>query len=201
MAIYKKDKNLFYERVAEMQEMKMIEESLKENPIFEDELGQIGYDVIQKNSEVIKDFKARGLIVRRPYPSLQEFVDAATGYVVLQSTVFQMEKSEFRSIRQTGLLNSGIQIYNDLEQGQVPLHFDWQFKNKLGKYERSFTGGSDMVNVAREVLNEQESEARASEIRAVQNNYKAAREEIDFLLNNLDALQEGSVNTQYHRGS
>ena len=49
-----KDKAKFIERVAQMQEMKMIEESLKENPIFEDELGQLGYDLIQKNSEVIK---------------------------------------------------------------------------------------------------------------------------------------------------
>ena len=193
-----KDKAKFIERVAQMQEMKMIEESLKENPIFEDELGQLGYDLIQKNSEVIKDFKDRGLIVRRPFPTLQEFVSQAKGYVVLRSTLFQMEKEEFRSVRQTGLLNSGIDVYNDLDQGQVPLHFDWQFKNRQGQYESSFTGGSDMVNVAREVLDEQESEARANDIRSVQLNYKEARKEIDFLLNNLEALQEGTVNTQYH---
>lgn len=41
-----KDKAIFFERIAEMQEIKMIEESLKENPLFEDELSQIGYDVI-----------------------------------------------------------------------------------------------------------------------------------------------------------
>ena len=39
---------------------------------------------------------------------------------------------------------------------------------------------------------------RASDIRAVQDNYKSARAEIDFLLNNLDAIKEGTVNTQYH---
>lgn len=198
MAIYKKDKNLFYERVAEMQEMKMIEESLKENPIFEDELGQLGYDLIQKNSEVIKDFKDRGLIVRRPYPTLQEFVANANGYVVKRSTLFQMEKSEFRTVRQSGLLNSGIEIYNDLKDNQVPLHFNWQYKEFNGQYTTSFTGGSDMVNVSREVLDIQESQARASDIRAVQDNYKSARAEIDFLLNNLDAIKEGTVNTQYH---
>ena len=193
-----KDKAIFFERIAEMQEIKMIEESLKENPLFEDELSDIGYDVIQKNTQVIKEMRDKGLIVRRPFPTLEEFVSQANGYVVLQSTLFQMEKEQFRSVRQTGLLNSGIDVYNDLDQGQVPLHFDWQFKNRLGQYESSFTGGSDMVNVAREVLDEQESEARANDIRSVQLNYKEARKEIDFLLNNLEALQEGTVNTQYH---
>ena len=193
-----KDKAIFFERIAEMQEIKMIEESLKENPLFEDELSQIGYDVIQKNSDVIKEMRDKGLIVRRPFPTLEEFVSQANGYVVLQSTLVQMEKDEFRTVRQSGLLNSGIDIYNDLDQGQVPLHFDWQFKNRQGQYESSFTGGSDMVNVVREVLDEQESEARANDIRSVQLNYKEARKEIDYLLNNLEALVEGTVNTQYH---
>ncbi len=193
-----KDKAIFFNRIAEMQEIKMIEESLKENPLFEDELSQLGYDVIQKNSDVIKEMRDKGLIVRRPYPTLEEFVSQAKGYVVLQSTVFQMENDEFRSVRQSGLLNSGIEIYNDLEEGQVPLHFNWQFKNKSGQYESSSTGGSNMVNVARETLDEQESEARANDIRSVQLNYKEARKEIDFLLNNLEGLVEGTVNTQYH---
>ena len=193
-----KDKAIFFNRIAEMQEIKMIEESLKENPLFEDELSQLGYDVIQKNSDVIKEMRDKGLIVRRPFPTLEEFVSQAKGYVVLQSTVFQMENDEFRSVRQSGLLNSGIEIYNDLEEGQVPLHFNWQFKNKSGQYESSSTGGSNMVNVARETLDEQESEARANDIRSVQLNYKEARKEIDFLLNNLEGLVEGTVNTQYH---
>jgi hypothetical protein len=193
-----KDKAKFIERVAQMQEMKMIEESLKENPIFEDELGQLGYDLIQKNSEVIKDFKDRGLIIRRPFPTLQEFVRQAKGYVVLRSTLFQMEKEEFRSLRQSGLLNKGVEIYNDLPDNQVPVHFNWQYKEHNGSYTTSFTGGSNMVNVAREVLDVQESEARASEIRAVQSGYKSARAEIDFLLNNIEGIKAGTVNTQYH---
>ncbi len=193
-----KDKVIFIERVAQMQEMKMIEESLKENPIFEDELGQLGYDLIQKNSEVIKDFKDRGLIVRRPFPTLQEFVSQAKGYVVLRSTLFQMEKEEFRTLRQSGLLNKGVEIYNDLPDNQVPVHFNWQYKKHNGSYETSFTGGSDMVNVAREVLDVQESQARASDISAVQSGYKSARAEIDFLLENLEGIKAGTVNTQYH---
>ena len=192
-----KNKMAFFQKVAEMQEMNMIEDQLKEQPIFEDELSKLGYDLISKNSDTIKDLRDRGLIVRRPYPTLEEFVESAAGFVVKRSTVFQMEKDEYRTLRQSGLLNKGIEIYNDLEDNQVPLHYDWQMR-KLRSWESSFTGGSDMVNVKREVLDKQESEARASDIRAVQSSYKAARQEIDWLLNNLEALQEGSVNTQYH---
>ena len=65
-------------------------------------------------------------------------------------------------------------------------------------YNSDATQRIGIINVKREVLDQQESQGRASEIRAVQSSYKAARQEIDWILNNLDALQEGSVNTQYH---
>ena len=55
-----------------------------------------------------------------------------------------------------------------------------------------------MVNVVFETLNEQESEARVRDIIEVQNLYTKARQEIDFLLANLEAVANGSVNTQYH---
>ena len=42
-----------------------------------------------------------------------------------------------------------------------------------------------MLQVVREALDLQESEARASDIRSVQVNYKKARQEIDFLLKNI----------------
>ena len=193
-----KNKIEFFQKVAEMQEMNMIEDQLKEQPIFEDELSKLGYDLISKNNDTIKDLRDRGLIVRRPYPTLEEFVDQAGGFVVKRSTVFQMEKEEYSQVRRTGLFNKGIEIYNDMEDNQVPLHFDWQHKELNGTYTTSFTGGSNMLEVTREVLDVQESEARASDIRAVQSSYKQARQEIDWLLNNLEALQQGSINTQYH---
>ena len=198
-----KEKVQFFERVAELRTMQEIEQQLQEQPIFEDELSSIGYDVIKKNTDTIKDLRDRGLIVRRPYPTIEEFVDQATGYVVRRSSVFQMEKSEYKQLRLSGVLfkegNQGwVEVYDDLEEGQLPLHFDWQHKEHNGRYTTSYTGGSDMFEVAREVLDEQESEARASEIRQVQIAYKTARQEIDFLLKNLDAVAQGTVNTQYH---
>lgn len=198
-----REKVQFFERVAELRTMQEIEQQLKEQPIFEDELSTIGYDIIKKNTDTIKDLRDRGLIIRRPYPTIEEFVDQAKGYVVRRSSVFQMEKSEYKLLRTSGVLfsqgNKGfVETYDDLEDGQVPLHFDWQVKGHNGKYTTSYTGGSDMFEVAREVLDEVESEARASEIRAVQLSYQKARQEIDFLLQNLDAIKSGSVNTQYH---
>ena len=194
-----KEKGRFIERYEQLVKEQQFEEALKEQPLFEDELHQLGYDVIKKNTDMIKNLRDRGLIVRRPYPTIEEFVDQATGYVVKQSTINQMEKSEYRSLRTSGaLFESKLAIYNDMEEGQVPLHFEWQYKEHNGRYTTSFTGGSDMFNVVFEKLDEQESEARASEIRSVQVAYKVARQEIDFLLNNLDAVAQGIVNTQYH---
>jgi hypothetical protein len=193
-----KDKERFIQRYEQLVKEQQFEEALKDQPIFEDQLGMLGYDVVSANSDMVRDLRDRGLIVRRPFPTLQEFVSQAKGYVVLQSTVFQMEKEEYSKIRKTGLLNKGIEIYNDLEQGQVPLHFDWTHKAINGQLSTSYTGGSNMLNVIREALDLQESEARATEIRSVQLNYKQARQEIDWVLNNLEALVEGTVSTQYH---
>ena len=192
-----KDKVKFIERYEQLVKEQQFEQALKEQPLFEDELGQLGYDVVSKNNDMVKDLRDRGLIIRRPYPTLQEFVENATGYVIRKSTLFQMEKEEYRQVRQSGALHGNIEIYDDLENNEVPLHFQWQHK-RLNSWETSYTGGSNMFEIIREVLDKGESEARASEIRAVQVSYKVARQEIDFLLNNLDAVAEGIVNTQYH---
>ncbi len=191
------NKSSFIERYEQLVKEQQFEQALKEQPLFEDELGQLGYDVVSKNNDMVKDLRDRGLIIRRPYPTLQEFVENATGYVVKKSTLFQMEKDEYRIVRQSGALHGSIEIYDDLENNEVPLHFQWQHK-RLNSWETSYTGGSDMFEIIREVLDKGESEARASEIRSVQVSYKQARQEIDFLLNNLDAVAEGIVNTQYH---
>lgn len=192
-----KDKQVFIQRYEQLVKEQQFEQALKDQPLFEDELGKLGYDVVAKNSAMVKDLRDRGLIVRRPYPTLEEFVAEAKGYVVKQSTVFQMEKEEYRTIRQSGLWNKGLQIYNDLDANQVPLHFEWQKKTLQG-WEVNFTGGSNMMNIIREKLDQQESQAKASEIRAVQVGYKTARQEIDWILNNLEGLSAGTVNTQYH---
>ena len=47
-----KNKIEFFQKVAEMQEMNMIEDQLKEQPIFEDELSKLGYDLISKNNQL-----------------------------------------------------------------------------------------------------------------------------------------------------
>ena len=109
-----------------------------------------------------------------------------------------MERDEFRSVRQSGALNGKVEIYNDLDDNRVPLHYKYQSQQHNGKYESRQTGGSQMVNVAYETLNEQESEANAMAIRNVVISHDKARQEIDFILNNLEAVANGSVNTQYH---
>ena len=190
--IMNKDKARFIEKYEQLVKEQQFEEALKDQPIFEDQLSEIGYDVVRGNSDMIRDLRDRGLIVRRPYPTLQEFVDQAKGYVMLQSSVFQMEKEEYSQVRKTGLLNKGIDIYDDLEEGQLPLHFDWQHKEFNGQVSTSYTGGSNMLQVVREALDLQESEARASDIRSVQVNYKKARQEIDFLLKNIEGLGSGN---------
>ncbi len=192
------NKSSFIERYEQLVKEQQFEQALKEQPLFEDQLGQLGYDVVSKNSDMIKDLRDRGLIVRRPYPTLTEFVEQASGYVIKKSSLFQMEKDEYRQLRTSGaLFDQKVEIYDDLEDNQIPLHFQWQHK-RLNTWETSYTGGSDMFEIKREVLDKGESEARASEIRQVQQSYKAARQEIDFLLNNLEAVANGSVNTQYH---
>ena len=50
-----KDKAIFFERIAEMQEIKMIEESLKENPLFEDELFP-DWNILFNGSKAISSF-------------------------------------------------------------------------------------------------------------------------------------------------
>ena len=193
-----KDKMSFIERYEQLQKEKQFEQQLKDQPLFEDELSVLGYDVVSRNNDMVKDLRDRGLIVRRPYPTLQEFVEQAKGYVVKQSALFQMERDEFRTVRQSGALNGKVEIYNDLDDNRVPLHYKYQSQQHNGKYESRQTGGSQMVNVAYETLNEQESEANAMAIRNVQISYDKARQEIDFILNNLEAVANGSVNTQYH---
>lgn len=190
------DKIKFFQQLGQLQEIKRIEQSLQDNPIYEDELSEMGYDLVSKNSDLVKDLRKRGLIIPRPYPTIQEFVAQATGYVVKRSTLLQMEKSEYRQIRDM-LANRTIETYDDLDNGTVPLHFQWQ-KETLNGFETNYTGGTDMVNVVREVLDIDESRAKSQTIRQVQDNYKEARQEIDFLLNNIEAIQQGMVATQYH---
>ena len=91
-----KEKMQFIERFNRLQSVKEFEERLKDQPLYEDELAELGYDVVSKNNSLVKELKDRGLIVRRPYPTLDEFVAQAKGYVIKQSTLFQIEKSEFR---------------------------------------------------------------------------------------------------------
>ena len=193
-----KEKMQFIERFNRLQSVKEFEERLKDQPLYEDELAELGYDVVSKNKSLVKELKDRGLIVRRHYPTLDEFVAQAKGYVIKQSTLFQMEKSEFREVRKSGALNGKVEIYNDLAENKVPKHYNWKHKEFNGNYVSRSTGGSDMVNVVFETLNEQESEARVRDIIEVQNLYTKATQEIDFLLANLEAVANGSVNTQYH---
>jgi len=189
---------VFFERLNTLLNKREMEQMLTDNPMFEDQLSDLGYDVISRNSDLLKDYRKRGLIVRRPYPTLQEFVtdNKSDGYVVLQSTINQMTSEEYRQVRQSGLLNKGIKIYNDVE-GEV-VHFNFMRKEFNGSYASRSTGGNQMIRVRMVNLDEQESDARVNEIRNAQLNYDKAQKEIQWLLTNLESLVEGNYNTQYH---
>jgi len=192
------NRNEFFNRLSKLMNQREIEESLRENPIFEDELGELGYDVIQQNSETIKDMIKKGLIIHRPKQSLPQFVKSNKdqGYVILASTVAQMTAEQFRQVNRSGLFNKGLILYTDVE-GDI-LHYNFKFKQANGTFVDRSTGGNNMTRVRFVDLDEIESQTRVEDLRDAQLMYDQAQKEIEMLLANLDSIKEGNYNTQYH---
>ena len=193
-----RNKEMLFDRLSRVINQREIEESLRENPLYEDELSSLGYDVISKYGDDIKEMRDKGLIIERPTQSLSEFVrsNAANGYVVLASTVAQMTSEQFREVNRSGAFNRGLLIYPDVE-GQV-VHYNFKLRQDNGLFVDRSTGGLNMTRVRFVDLDETESQTRIGDIRDAQIMYDQAQKEIEMLLMNLDSIREGNYNTQYH---
>ena len=191
-----RNKEMLFDRLSRVIDQREIEESLRENPLYEDELSELGYDVISKYNDDIKEMREKGLIIERPKQSLPQFVKSVTGYVVLASTVAQMTSEQFREVNRSGAFNRGLLIYPDVE-GQV-VHYNFKLRQDNGLFVDRSTGGLNMTRVRFVDLDEEESQTRVGDIRDAQLLYDQAQKEIEMLLMNLDSIREGNYNTQYH---
>ena len=191
-----RNKEMLFDRLSRVIDQREIEESLRENPLYEDELSELGYDVISKYNDDIKEMREKGLIIERPKQSLPQFVKSVTGYVVLASTVAQMTSEQFREVNRSGAFNRGLLIYPDVE-GQV-VHYNFKLRQDNGLFVDRSTGGLNMTRVRFVDLDETESQTRIGDIRDAQLMYDQAQKEIEMLLMNLDSIREGNYNTQYH---
>ena len=52
-----KEKMQFIERFNRLQSVKEFEERLKDQPLYVDELAELGYDVVSKNNSLVKELK------------------------------------------------------------------------------------------------------------------------------------------------
>lgn len=193
----KQNEKMLIEKLETMLQKRTMVEKLKEQPIYEDELNTLGYDVLLQNNNIIDDYRKQGLIVQRPKPSLKDFTKSADGYVVKQSTISQMTADEFRQARQANLFfDNKLSIYDDLG-GEEVVHYNFKLKQPNGTFVDRSTGGLNMTRVRFVDLDEFESQTRDVQIKQAQLNYDEAQNEIQALLNNKESIAEGNFE-QYH---
>ena len=196
----KQNEKMLIEKLETMLQKRTMVEKLKEQPIYEDELNTLGYDVLLQNNNIIDDYRKQGLIVQRPKPSLKDFTNSADGYVVKQSTISQMTADEFRQARQANLFfDNKLSIYDDLG-GEEVVHYNFKLKQPNGTFVDRSTGGLNMTRVRFVDLDEFESQTRDVQIKQAQLNYDEAQNEIQALLNNKESIAEGNFE-QYHNRS
>ena len=190
--------NLINELV-ELQQVEEFNQQLDETPLTEDVVAKLPSSVRNKNHHFLMELRQTGkLVAPKPVP-LSEFVSAATGFVVKQSTIDQMEREEYRLLIRNKLIPSTkLEIYPDIDRNTESIeHYNFQLKTPNGYVDRT-TGGVDMVRVSFRTFNEEESDNNVGRIIDAQQGHKTARAEIDWLLQHLESIKEGNYNTQYH---
>tara|TARA_R110000824_G_scaffold168990_2_gene346063 strand:- start:500 stop:1123 length:624 start_codon:yes stop_codon:yes gene_type:complete len=194
-----KEKVLLINELIELQQVEEFTQQLEETPLTEDIVAMLPSSVRNKNHHFLMELRQTGKLVRPMPVPLSEFVSAATGFVVKQSTIDQMEREEYRLLIRNKLIPSTkLEIYPDIDRATETIeHYNFQLKTPNGYVDRN-TGGVDMVRVAFKTFDEEQSDNNVGRIIDAQQGHKTARNEIDWLLQNLESIKEGNYNTQYH---
>ena len=194
-----KEKVLLINELIELQQVEEFTQQLEETPLTEDIVAMLPSSVRNKNHHFLMELRQTGKLIRPMPVPLSEFVSAATGFVVKQSTIDQMEREEYRLLIRNKLIPSTkLEIYPDIDRATETIeHYNFQLKTPNGYVDRN-TGGVDMVRVSFRTFNEEESDNNVGRIIDAQQGHKTARNEIDWLLQNLESIKEGNYNTQYH---
>ena len=194
-----KEKVLLINELIELQQVEEFNQQLEEQPLTEDVVAKLPSSVRNTNQQFLMELRRNGkLVPTKPVP-LPEFVAAADGYVIKQSTLDQMERDEYRQLIRVKLIPSDkLVIYPDIDRNSESIeHYNFQLKTPNGYVDRT-TGGPDMVRVVFKTFDDEESDNNVGRIIDAQEGHKAARSEIDWLLQNIDSITEGNYNTQYH---
>ena len=141
-----KEKVLLINELIELQQVEEFTQQLEETPLTEDIVAMLPSSVRNKNHHFLMELRQTGKLVRPMPVPLSEFVSAATGFVVKQSTIDQMEREEYRLLIRNKLIPSTkLEIYPDIDRATETIeHYNFQLKTPNGYVDRN-TGGVDMV--------------------------------------------------------
>ena len=194
-----KEKVLLINELMELQQVEEFKSSLEEQPLTEDVVAMLPTKVRLANQEFLNELRENGQLVKPQPKPLAEYVKESEGYVVKQSTIDQMEREEYRQVIRAKLIPSDkLDIYPDIDRGsEIIEHYNFKMQTPTGYVDRS-TGGVDMVRVSFRTMDETTSDSNLGKIRDAQQSYKDARNEIDYLLQNLESIANGTQNGQYH---
>ena len=195
----KKDIVNLIKELTELKEVENFENQLEQQPLTEDVVAKLPSLVRNRNHQYLMKLRQFGqLVPAKPVP-LAEWVKSATGFVVKQSTVDQMEREEYRELIRARLLPSDkLSIYPDIDRNsEIIVHYNFQLSTPNGYVDRR-TGGNDMVRVEKQNFDQEQSDNNLGKIRDAQESYASARKEIEYLMSNMESIVEGNFNTQYH---
>ena len=189
-----KDKIQLIETLEQLAKVDEFEQQLQKQPMEVGMLNQLPSHVRLGAMDYTKRLQDAGLIVPDTIPSVDKWIKSnGNQYAFNRSSFYQMDTDEMRQVRQSGLLNKGITIYPDVKDEPVAHYNFW---NKNGT-QHSTGSSNQMVNVNFITMDEEQSRLNYQLVVDADNYYKAARTEIEFLLQNLEAMKAGQYNTQY----
>lgn len=194
-----KDKVNLIDELRNLQEVAEFEQSLEEAPLTEEMVAMLPAKVRIANQNYLQQLRETGQLVKAPVPPISEFVKTATGYVVKQSTLDQMSSEQYRQLIREKLIPSDLlTIYPDIDRSsEIVVHYNYFIETPNGFSPRS-TGQNNMTRVEMIDLDAKQSQEMVGKIRESQLMYEEAKPEIDYLLQNIEAIKEGNLNTQYH---
>lgn len=189
-----KDKIQLIETLEQLAKVDEFEKQLQSTPIELGQLSTLPGHVRLGTMDYTNDLANRGLIVPDALPPVSDWIEANRNqYAFNRSSFYQMDASELRIVNQTGLLNTGITIYPDVDEKAIT-HYNFWNKNNT---QHSTGSNEAMVNVTFITLDKDQSELNYQLVLDANDYYKSARTEIEYLLANLDSMKAGQFNTQY----
>jgi len=167
-----KDKIQLIETLEQLAKVDEFEKQLQSTPIELGQLSTLPGHVRLGTMDYTNDLANRGLIVPDSLPPVSDWIEANRNqYAFNRSSFYQMDASELRIVNQTGLLNTGITIYPDVDEKAITHYNFWNKNNTQHSTGKLVLDANDY--------------------------YKSARTEIEYLLANLDSMKAGQFNTQY----